>query len=55
MKILNIKGKQVGKVKEILEDLVIEEKIPNDEAYLKFLLEESVKIAKELDGVSASK
>jgi tRNA nucleotidyltransferase (CCA-adding enzyme) len=55
MKILNIKGKQVGKVKEILEDLVIEEKIPNDEAYLKFLLEESVKIAKELAGVSASK
>ena len=55
MKILGIKGKAVGAVKEMLEDLVIEEKIPNDEEYLKFLLAQSVQISKELAGVSASK
>jgi tRNA nucleotidyltransferase (CCA-adding enzyme) len=55
MKILGIKGKKVGAVKEMLEDLVIEEKIPNDEGYLKFLLEYSAELVKELAGVAASK
>lgn len=55
MKILGIKGEKVGAVKDMLEDLVLEEKIPNDEEYLKFLLTYSAELVKKLAGVVTSK
>jgi putative nucleotidyltransferase with HDIG domain len=48
MKILDVKGKKVGEIKDILENLIIEEKIPNDEEYLKFLLTRTVHVVEEL-------